>query len=87
MLDEEHRDVEKMRETFALIRRVAHGVTKDVWHKGVVVGQEIEYQSAWMDMYLARVLGPVKDLVTEEDLSELSDQALAEIRTKLRLVK
>src|ERR1043166_4265183 len=62
MLDSEHRDVEKMRETFALIRKVAHGVEEPVYYKGEIVGHVLKYDGGWMELYLNRVLGPVKDL-------------------------
>lgn len=62
MLDAEHRTVEQMRETFALIRRVAHGVEEPVYYKGVVVGTVIKYDGAWMELYLNRIIGPVKEL-------------------------
>lgn len=88
MLDSEFRNVESVREAMTALRKHAiQGVTRDVWHKGEVVGQETEYTPAYMEMYLNRILGPVKEQVSEEDLSELSDEALQEVREKLRLVK
>lgn len=60
MLDDEHRTVEQMRETFALIRKVAHGVDEPVYYKGEVCGYKRRYDGGWMDLYLNRVIGPVR---------------------------
>lgn len=62
MLDDEHRTVDQMRETFALIRKVAHGVLKPVFFKGQECGYVMVYDGAWMELYLNRVIGPVKDI-------------------------
>lgn len=80
MLDAEHRTVEQMRETFALIRKVAHGVDEPVFYKGEVVGQVRKYDGAWMELYLNRVIGPVRELkidltdAPEEVVRFLADQ-------------
>src|SRR5215831_12567531 len=74
MLDAEHRDPEKMRETFALIRQVAHGVDEPVLYKGEVCGHVRKYESAWMQLYLDRVLGPVKDI--DVDLTDAPDEVV-----------
>lgn len=79
MLDAEHRNVEQMRETFALIRQVAHGVDEPVFYQGVVCGHVRKYNSAWMELYLARILGPVKDL--EIDLSDAPPEVVAFLKT------
>lgn len=62
MLDAEHRTVEQMRETFALIRMVSHGVDEPVYYKGEVCGHIRKYDGGWMELYLNRVLGPIKEL-------------------------
>jgi hypothetical protein len=74
MLDEEHRNVEKMRETFGLIRQVAHGVDEPVFFKGEVCGHVRKYDGAWMTLYLNRVLGPVQEL--EVDLTDAPDEVV-----------
>lgn len=65
MLDAEHRTVEQMRETFELIRKVAHGVDEPVYYKGQVCGHIRKYDGGWMTLYLDRVLGPVKELALD----------------------
>lgn len=74
MLDDEHRTVEQMRETFALIRKVAHGVDEPVYYKGVVCGYITKYDGGWMTLYLNRVLGPLKEL--EIDLTDAPQEVL-----------
>jgi hypothetical protein len=81
MLDAEHRTVENMRAVFGKIREVSMGVVKDVWHKGAVCGQEIEYSAAWMDLYVNRLLGPVKEL--KIDLTDAPDEVVAYLAEKL----
>lgn len=81
MLDAEHRTVDNMREVYATIRKVAMGVTKDVWYRDAVVGQEIEYSGAWMELYLNRVVGPVQKL--QIDLGDAPDEVLAYLADKL----
>lgn len=71
LLDREHRDVEKMRETFALVRKVAHGVDEPVYYQGVVCGYKRVYDGGWMELYLNRVLGPVKEI--KVDLTDAPD--------------
>jgi hypothetical protein len=74
MLNDEHRTPEQMRETFALIRKVAHGVEEPVYYKGEVCGAIMKYDGGWMQMYLDRVLGPVRD--TDIDLSNAPDSVV-----------
>jgi hypothetical protein len=81
MLDAEHRTVEKMRETFALLRQVAHGVKEAVRYKGKVVGYVMKYDGAWMTLYLNRVLGPLREL--QIDLSDAPDDVLAWVEQHL----
>jgi hypothetical protein len=81
MLDAEHRTVDQMRETFALLRHVAHGVDEPVFYQGVVCGSVRKYHAAFMDLYLNRVLGPVKDV--KIDLSDAPDDVLAYLADKL----
>lgn len=81
MLDAEHRTVEKMRETFALIREVAHGVEEPVYYRGVQVGVITKYDGGWMELYLNRVLGPIEKL--KIDLSDAPDDVLAWIAENL----
>jgi hypothetical protein len=84
MLDAEFRTVESVREAMTVLRKLAvQGIRKDVYFRGDVVGQQDEYNAAFMALYLDRVLGPVKEPVSASDLSELSDETLSELREKL----
>lgn len=89
MLDAEFRTVEGVREAMTVLRKLAvSGVTNDVFFEGCRCGEKTEYSPAYMEMYLCRILGPVKEQVSELDLSGMSDAALEELRaTGLRLVK
>jgi hypothetical protein len=81
MLDEEHRTVDQMRETFALLRRVAHGVDEPVFYRGEICGHVRKYDSAWMAMYLERVVGPVER--GKIDLSDAPDEVVEYLARKL----
>lgn len=81
MLDAEHRTVENLRPVYAKLREVAMGVVKNVWHKGIVCGQEIEYSAAFMDLYLNRVVGPVQEI--KVDLSDAPDEVVRYLSEKL----
>lgn len=81
MLDAEHRTVEQMRETFALIRKIAHGVEKPVFYQGVVCGYVMVYDGAWMDLYLNRIIGPVKEL--KVDLTDAPEDVVKWIAENL----
>jgi len=74
MLNDEHRTPQQMSETFALIRKVAHGVDEPVYYKGEVCGEIRKYDGAWMNLYLERVLGPVRDL--DVDLTDAPEPVL-----------
>lgn len=74
MLDAEHRTVEQIRETFRVLREVAHGVNEPVFYKGVICGEKRVYSSAHMEIYLNRVLGPVKEL--KIDLTDAPDEVV-----------
>lgn len=76
MLDEEHRTVENIREVFAQLRAMATenvvSITEDKdGNKKESVRQP---NPAFMQMYLERVMGPVKEL--ELDLSNASDETI-----------
>lgn len=75
MLDAEHRPVDKMREVYETLRKVALGVKREIYWQGVVVGAEIEYSSSFMDLYLNRVVGPVKEI--KADLSDAPEEVIA----------
>ena len=76
MLDAEHRSVDKMRETFALVRKVAHGVDEPVFYQGAVCGTVRKYDGKWMELYLLRVLGPVRDVDAAEVFKDAPPEVL-----------
>lgn len=71
MLDEEHRSVDSLREVFALVKRVAMGVERAVYYRGMKVAAEVEYDAGWMTLYLNRVLGPVREIASDDEIEEL----------------
>jgi hypothetical protein len=73
MLDDEHRTVENLRETYGILRQVAHGVDEPVYYKGEVCGHVRKYDSAFMALYLNRIQGPIKELISEDDLADAPD--------------
>jgi hypothetical protein len=83
MLDAEFRDVASIREAFTVLRKLAlQGVTNDVFDKeGAVCGSKTTHHPAYMEMFLNRLMGPVKDL--EIDLSDAPEEALSYLREKL----
>lgn len=81
MLDAEHRNPEKMRETFDLIRKVAHGVDEPVYYRGEVCGHIRKYQGGWMELYLNRVLGPIRDI--EVDLEDAPPEVVEWLRENI----
>lgn len=74
MLEREHRNVENMREIFDVVRTAARGVDEPVYYKGEICGHVRKYDSGWMELYLNRVLGPVRDV--EIDLSDAPDEVV-----------
>lgn len=83
MLESEHRNVTNLREVMATLRTVAMGVPKGVYYKGDRVDEEIQYDAAFMALYLNRVLGPVKEPLEEEDLRDAPDVVIEWLRVRL----
>lgn len=75
MLDAEHRTVEQLRPVFDLIRKVAMGVEKGIYFKGMRVDTEIVYDAGWMALYLNRVLGPIREILSDEEVEDLLKDA------------
>ncbi|HEY6854062.1 MAG TPA: DUF5681 domain-containing protein [Gemmatimonadales bacterium] len=72
MLDEEHRGVEHMKYVFSKLRDLAlEGDEKGVYWKGALVNTEIVHDPAYMKLYLDRVLGPVRELMSDAEIAEL----------------
>ncbi len=69
MLDAEHRTVENMRDVFQRLKELALGEVITVTDKdGKARGVELKADARFMQLYLERTLGPVKEL--KADLTE-----------------
>lgn len=69
MLDAEHRTVENMREVYAKLRELAvEGWDEPKFHEGAVCGHVRRHSEAYMELYLNRVEGPVREI--KADLSD-----------------
>lgn len=76
MLDAEHRTVANMRDVFARLKALAMGEVVEVLDKdGAVVGLKLASDARFMDLYLNRILGPVKEL--KVDMSDWPDEMVA----------
>jgi hypothetical protein len=63
MLDAEHRTVENLRAVYAKLRELAvEGTDEPKFHEGSVCGYVRRYNSAFMELYLNRVQGPVREI-------------------------
>ena len=81
MLDAEHRTVENMREVYAKLRELAvNGTLEPKFHGPLVVGEVRKYHAAFMELYLNRVQGPVRDHI---DLADAPDEVIAWIEEHL----
>lgn len=80
MLERDHRNPKKMARTFKLIRRVAHGVDEPVYYQGAICGYKRKYDAGWMELYLNRVLGPVREPI---DLSDAPPEVLDYLADKM----
>ena len=76
MLDAEHRTVANMRDVFKRLKALALGELVEVTDKeGNVIGVDLRADPRFMDLYLQRVLGPVKEL--KVDMSDWPDEMVA----------
>lgn len=82
MLDEEHRNVENMREVFARLKELAMEdmITAHTDEKGVEHITRRPPSPEFMKLYLDRILGPVKALISDEDLADAPDLVIEWIR-------
>lgn len=80
MLDEEHRGVERMREVFDRLRALALGTVVHVPDGDGAIDIQLQADPAFMKLYLDRVLGPVKELITDEDLRDAPDVVIDWLR-------
>ena len=63
MLDAEHRTAENLRAVYAKLRELAvDGVEEPKYWEGSVCGYVRRYNSAFMELYLNRVQGPVREI-------------------------
>ena len=81
MLDAEHRTVANMREVFTRLKALALGEPVFITDKEGEVKCELHADARFMDLYLNRVLGPVKEL--KIDLSDAPDEVVAYLAEKL----
>lgn len=77
MLDEDHRDVTKMREVFARLRALAMGEIVTVVDRHGKVDLELDADPAFMKLYLDRVMGAVK--AKDDDLESAIELKLLEM--------
>lgn len=83
MLDAEHRTVANMRDVFARLKALALGEVAEVTDKdGNVVGVELKADARFMQLYLERTLGPVREL--KVDLTDAPDEVVAYLAEKLQ---
>lgn len=82
MLNAEHRTAANMREVFARLKSLALGEIVTVTDREGNVDLELKADARFMQLYLDRTLGPVKEL--DVDLTGVSPEALAELRGVLK---
>jgi hypothetical protein len=83
MLDAEHRTVGNLRDVFARLKALALGEVVEVPVPGGEGETRVELRAdpRFMDLYLNRVLGPVKEL--KIDLADAPDEVVAYLAEKL----
>lgn len=79
MLDAEHRTVENMREVFARLKSLAMGEPVAVEWEGEVIRIELRAAPEFMRMYLARLLGPERE-IEDIDLSNAPQTVIEWLR-------
>lgn len=75
MLDTEHRTVENMRDVFARLKALALGEVITVITKEGSVKVSLSADARFMQLYLERTLGPVKEL--KVDLTDAPDEVIS----------
>lgn len=82
MLDETHRTVENVKEVFARLKELAMEdmITAHTDEKGVEHVTRRPPSPEFMKLYLDRILGPVKALISDEDLADAPDLVIEWIR-------
>lgn len=83
MLDEEHRTIDSVKEVFAQLKAMAteNVITRWTDKDGNEHESQKQPNPAFMDMYLNRVLGPVRE--HKIDLSDLPDEVVAALADRL----
>ena len=82
MLDDEHRTVTNIRTVFDRLKALALGEVVSVMVPGGEGETELTLRadSRFMALYLDRILGPVKQLISEEDLADAPDAVIEWLR-------
>lgn len=82
MLDDEHRTVANIREVFDRLKALALGevVTVPIPGGDGATRIELRAQPEFMKTYLDRILGPVKALISDEDLADAPDAVIEWLR-------
>lgn len=89
MLNNEHRNLDKMRELFARLRALAMGEVVLIPHVGtdgelISLQAKLKADPAFMKLYLDRLLGPAKAFDSDMDFSDAPREVLEYLLTKLR---
>jgi hypothetical protein len=82
MLDDEHRTVENIREVFTRLKELAMEDMITSWtdEKGNEHIARKPPSPEFMKLYLDRILGPVKALISDEDLADAPDAVIEWLR-------
>jgi hypothetical protein len=77
MLHNEFATVDEMRATFVQLKSLAlEGTEKGIYWQGSLVGREREFQTGYMQMWLDRLIGPVRN---DEQIEREVEKRLAEM--------
>jgi hypothetical protein len=82
MLDDEHRTTDNIREVFTRLKELAMEdmITAHTDEKGVEHVTRRPPSPEFMKLYLDRILGPVKALISDEDLADAPDEVIEWLR-------
>ena len=82
MLDDEHRTADNLREVFTRLKELAMEdmITAHTDDKGVEHVTRRPPSPEFMKLYLDRILGPVKALISDEDLADAPDEVIEWLR-------
>lgn len=82
MLDEDHRTVENLRDVFGRLKELAMEdmITAHTDDKGVEHVTRRPPSPEFMKLYLDRIIGPVKQLLSDDDLADAPDAVIEWLR-------